>query len=451
MEMAFVKYSWFIALFRYLFDLINGYLIYQIFVHYVRPREKLFCKIMLFCALVVCNGMVIWIGDHNLILTFPAYTLVTMLCTEGYRFGRLSVIFTFFCMVMSVCALLDTWLDFRYPYFPHDELKSMVYPGFGRFLIFASAFFFLKRKLPKEIAFLPERLWKVIFWLSLLPLCTLIAISFLTYGRYFSYIANIQAMYLCFSILPFIFLTSFAILAVISALADYEKLEKAKQLSELRENYYQNLRQHENSLRQMRHDMKNHLITVRSLLAERKATEAAGYLDALMGEVQTAHKDMDGCETTNNSLPRSAFLQEMRRFCENDAANALLQSKVELLLQNGLDYDFWIHLEEGIAISDIDLCSLIGNALDNAIRAAAAAPDKTITLRCRCDKGIFMLKVENCFHGKIDPELNTTKADRGRHGFGISGMREIAARYGGSLETQVEGNRFTLLVYLENL
>lgn len=425
-----VKYDWFATFFRYLFDLINGYFIFRLFVHYVQPRPKWIYKISLLLTFAVSSGMVIWIGDHNLILTFPVYTITAMLCTEGNRYRRLSVIFTFFCMEMPVCALLDTWLDIRCYHAAHNDFPIFVYARMGRLLVFAAASFLFERKLPKENIFLPKRLWKIILWLSLLPLCTLIAISFLTYGRYFSDIANMQAMYLCFSILPFIFLTSFAILVVISVLADHEKLERAKQLSEMRETYYQNLRQHENRIRQMRHDMKNHLTTVRSLLGERNVEKADAYLEALLG---------------------NGFLQGMQRFCENEAANALLQSKVELLLQNGLDYDFRVHLEDGIAISDIDLCALIGNALDNATRAAVSAKDKTITLRCRCDKGIFMLKVKNGFDGEIDPELKSTKADSERHGFGITGMREIAVRYGGSLETQVEDEYFTLVVYLDHV
>lgn len=59
-----------------------------------------------------------------------------------------------------------------------------------------------------------------------------------------------------------------------------------------------------------------------------------------------------------------------------------------------------------------------------------------------------MLKVANCFCGQVDENLKTTKPDSERHGLGISGMKEIAARYGGSLETQVNGDCFTLLAYL---
>lgn len=458
-------YSWYNRLFYGICLLINGCFIYSLFVHYVRTRQKFIYKVILFLTLSFSSGMVIWLGDNNLILTFPVFIVLAFLCTEGNRVGRLSVIFTIFCMEMSVCAFIDTYIkDARY----YNLLGFTIYPSAGRSITYTAVYLFFKRKLPEKTVSLPIRLWKIIFGLSLLPLCTLIAMVSLTYGKYYSSVAEIQAMYLGLVILPFIFLTSFAILTAISALADHEQLEQAHQLSEMREAYYQNLQQQENSIRHIRHDMKNHLSTVRSLLAGKNTDEALSYLDTLLDDVHPTQKDMNDSSSSGHVLQvegqrqvdkdcvipagstfsKSAFTWSVVRFCENEAANALLRSKVEVILQTGLDYDFRIHLEEPISISDIDLCSLIGNALDNAIRAAASADNKTITLRCRCDKGIFMLKVMNCFDGKLDPKLKTTKPDSVRHGFGISGMREIAGRYGGSLETQIEGNTFTLLVYL---
>ena len=56
-----------------------------------------------------------------------------------------------------------------------------------------------------------------------------------------------------------------------------------------------------------------------------------------------------------------------------------------------------------------------------------------IHVRCRVEKGLFMLQVENALAGDETPDLATTKADKTAHGFGLPGMREIAQRYGGSL------------------
>ena len=63
---------------------------------------------------------------------------------------------------------------------------------------------------------------------------------------------------------------------------------------------------------------------------------------------------------------------------------------------------------------------------------------------------MLMLRIENGF-GDLpvlkDGALVTTKS--GQHGFGVRGMREIAARYGGTLETKVQGDRFELVACLQ--
>ena len=80
------------------------------------------------------------------------------------------------------------------------------------------------------------------------------------------------------------------------------------------------------------------------------------------------------------------------------------------------------------------------------VRAPSA--DATVRLRCRFDKGMLMLAVDNPIAGAVHPDLRTTKADPHAHGHGLPGMRSIAARYGGSLETRVDDAGFHLLVCL---
>lgn len=399
--------------------LLGGFCIYRLFVRYIQPRQNWICKLVLFAAFGISSFMPIWLGDENLLLTAPPFIGTVMLCTQGNRYGRLCTVFTFFCLEMSLSAFFGTYLEGVGPY---TGFSRMAFDGY-RCVSYILIFFYLKRKLPEKWVYLPKRLWKILFWFSLMPLGTLATLVTLGMSERFGDLAYVQVRAMGLVILPSVFLTSFTILAAVSALADYEQMERTVHLLELREDYYESLRQEETRIRHIRHDIKNHLFTIRELLAGGKPGEAAAYLDGLLGEVQPGQK---------------------ARFCENEAVNALLCSKVDLILQKGLDYDFRILLEERISIADIDLCSLIGKALDNAIRAAVSAEDQKISLRCRCDKGMFMLKVVNGFGGEIDGRLKTTKPDSGRHGFGIPGMREIAARYGGSLEAKAQGDRFVL-------
>ena len=342
--------------------LLGGFCIYRLFVRYIQPRQNWICKLVLFAAFGISSFMPIWLGDENLLLTAPPFIGTVMLCTQGNRYGRLCTVFTFFCLEMSLSAFFGTYLEGVGPY---TGFSRMAFDGY-RCVSYILIFFYLKRKLPEKWVYLPKRLWKILFWFSLMPLGTLATLVTLGMSERFGDLAYVQVRAMGLVILPSVFLTSFTILAAVSALADYEQMER---------------------------------------------------------DVQPGQKARCG---------------------EIEAVNALLCSKVDLILQKGLDYDFRILLEERISIADIDLCSLIGNALDNAIRAAVSAEDQKISLRCRCDKGMFMLKVVNGFGGEIDGRLKTTKPDSGRHGFGIPGMREIAARYGGALEAKAQGDRFVL-------
>ena len=95
--------------------------------------------------------------------------------------------------------------------------------------------------------------------------------------------------------------------------------------------------------------------------------------------------------------------------------------------REGVAADFAVFLPRDLPVADMDLCALLGNALDNAIEGSRGAGERRITIRCKADKGLFMLRVENTLGGAVQPDLATTKTDKAAHGFGIPGMREIAA------------------------
>ena len=187
------------------------------------------------------------------------------------------------------------------------------------------------------------------------------------------------------------------------------------------------MQREQRQLRTLRHDLRNHLTVVLGLLEQGEAERAEGYIQELSG---------------------SPALGRSLRLCENETANAVLAAKLQTMEQTGLTGRFSVTLPQVLPIAAPDLCALLGNALDNAMEAAEQAQDKEIDLRCRVEKGLFMLRVENAVEAPLDPALPTTKADKSAHGFGLAGMREIAQRYGGSLETRAQGGRFELVACL---
>ena len=262
-----------------------------------------------------------------------------------------------------------------------------------------------------------------------MPFSALLAVVLLTFegGIGTNSAAHSLTMNLGVVVLPFVFLTALALLYAILVLEDHERLEQADKLASLRESYYQGLRREERQLRTLRHDLRNHLTALRGLVELGEDEKALQYID---------------------QLADSPALRGGKRLCENDAANAVLSAKAEAMGRAGLTADVSATLPKDLPLGDADLCALLGNALDNAMEAAERAEDKTVLLRCRAEKGLFMLRVENAYAGELSPDLATTKADKAAHGFGLAGMREIAERLNGSLEARAGGGRFELVVSL---
>lgn len=374
----------------------SGFFLYKLCAPFVRPRNGRFWRVLLFLTLAGSTGMVIWIGDPNLLYTLPAFFALFLLSTRGDRIGRVAVCIILFCLEMSVCALLDTYVERINRNALYDVLVRLARP-----LVFGPLWLLLRRRLPREPVVL--------------------------FRRYDSIEVNTVAMYQGMVVLPFVFLTSLVLLFAILILADHERLEQANRLAGLREVYYQGLRQQETQVRRLRHDLRNHLTAVRGFLEQGDEQGAIGYLDQIAG---------------------SPALRGTRRLCENEAANAVLTAKAEAMEREGVAADFAVSLPRDLPVADMDLCALLGNALDNAIEGSRGAGERRITIRCKADKGLFMLRVENTLGGAVQPDLATTKTDKSAHGFGIPGMREIAERYGGTLDAGVRDNGFELVVCL---
>jgi sensor histidine kinase regulating citrate/malate metabolism len=179
------------------------------------------------------------------------------------------------------------------------------------------------------------------------------------------------------------------------------------------------------------HDLKHHLYAIRT---ETDADARARYVDQL--EESIKGYETSGLDTGNTVL--DAVVTGKR----NQAA----QRNIELTcVADGAELDF---------VDVIDLCTLIGNALDNAIEATASLPDverRLIRLAIFRQDGFAMLRVENYYDGEltyVDGVPSTTKADSRNHGYGLKNMRQATERYGGSLTIRAEDHWFTLRILL---
>lgn len=123
--------------------------------------------------------------------------------------------------------------------------------------------------------------------------------------------------------------------------------------------------------------------------------------------------------------------------------------------QKGVTFD--VYIEQGTNldnISEVDMISMLGNLLDNAVTAASKKEkDSLVKVRIfmQNEGNICVVKIVNDFVGNLVEEggrLLTTKKDGGLHGLGISSVKRTAEKYNGFLEHYVENNQFISVLIL---
>ena len=105
-------------------------------------------------------------------------------------------------------------------------------------------------------------------------------------------------------------------------------------------------------------------------------------------------------------------------------------------------------------IDMMDICSIFGNAIDNAIECVEKIADQNmrlIKLTVRTQNRFLLIRVENCTDKAID--LNggqpaTTKENKESHGYGIKSIRKAAEKYGGCMTLEQQDGWFIMTVLI---
>jgi hypothetical protein len=165
--------------------------------------------------------------------------------------------------------------------------------------------------------------------------------------------------------------------------------------------------------------------------------------------------------TEGNDLRKKSFAAEVQDMIEvydtdastgNEALDTLLMEKGLYCKLHGIE---WTCVADGmlLAFMDVvDLYTMMGNALDNAIESAENCDKdtwKTISVRIWKKDFFAVVQVENTFAGELQLEdgiPKTTKTDAENHGFGLRSIRTIAEKYDGTMTIKTEDQMFILTV-----
>ena len=178
--------------------------------------------------------------------------------------------------------------------------------------------------------------------------------------------------------------------------------------SELIEKQVREIQNMYKQVRGWRHDYRNHIQNMKIQLAQGNYAELEGYLDSLADDLTT----VDTVIKTGNVM-----------------ADAILNSKLSVAEKLNIRINVKANIPNNIPLSDVELCAVLGNLLDNAAEACAKLPesDRFMRIYIGCLKNQLYMSVQNSAGDvkKIAGHYLSTKQSDGEHGYGISELTEL--------------------------
>ena len=157
-------------------------------------------------------------------------------------------------------------------------------------------------------------------------------------------------------------------------------------------------------------------------------------------------------ETLIKSLEEEAIIYDLTLQTDNEAVNVVFTEKGLLCKKYGIQWTCMIDGSSLDFMSTVDIYTLFGNALDNAIEASRRLSDpkqRVISASSRNQSGMLTIEIENYYEGLLRKEngkLVTSKSDSQNHGYGLNSMNRIVERYGGHMAIFSRDNIFRLVM-----
>lgn len=182
----------------------------------------------------------------------------------------------------------------------------------------------------------------------------------------------------------------------------------------------------------LQHDLKGHLVTIKSYLRSNSVKSAIGYIDKML--------KFDG----NN--PKESTKTG------NSVVDSIFNLKVQEAIDKEIHINTKIQIPENLNVDSFDLTIILGNVLDNAIEAAVKIPsDRKIDITFIYNRGRLILNVENTYTGKIEIEKGTLisdKSDQFQHGIGLQNIYNAVDKYSGTVDINYDEKMFRIYIMM---
>lgn len=204
------------------------------------------------------------------------------------------------------------------------------------------------------------------------------------------------------------------------------------QKARIEQSHYAELEVALDQIMEAKHDIKHHLGVLDHLLLSEEYEEAKNYFSEISSRYDN---DINIVLTPNPTI------------------NALLSNKLHAAKTEKISFRYVINNLETLPAQHMDICSILGNLIDNAIEACVQIPEpekRFIDLLIENRKQMLIIRVENSYDGTLlrkESHFLSRKAENG-HGIGLKHVERLVRKHFGNISICPEQYKFIVTVLL---
>lgn len=412
-------------------NLAQTYIVYYLYNIFLGERRtKKYVMLISYLAFYVINSslyLLFKLPIVNISVCIVGFVLLTL----NYKCSLLTrIIAPLLLYVSLVCAEVAVGALVRKGHLSitqSNNQSNIFIPVASTILMYAITLLLGKLKNIKNSVHIPALYWVI---LSLIPFC---ALYFLLLIMRVQALTMPQVGITSILILFFVFSTFYLYDAVVADLSDRMEKELLRQESKFYNYQLTQMQNSSNAMVKLRHDMKNHLISLQAYAENDKKAELLEYLEKL-----------------NSSMDPRQFKSAANT--GNIVIDSIVNYKIQDADKKGVEFDTTFTIPDKLDIAPFDLVIILGNLLDNAIQATSKlVKDRKISLKVNYDKGRLILKITNPYNGEIKVNNNqilSLKNDSELHGFGLNNVRSAVKKYNGLMDIDYSGGIFAVTIML---
>lgn len=191
------------------------------------------------------------------------------------------------------------------------------------------------------------------------------------------------------------------------------------------------INQSKENIRIIRHDLKNHALSLKHYIDNNDGMGASEYLD--------------------NILEYINYSKEYAK-SGNSEIDSIINYKMDLAEKHNIKSAVDLAIPDKLNINSFDLSIIIGNLLDNAIEAASKAEERFINISLELDRNVLYISISNSYEGKLKfngSKLSTTK-DNENHGLGLNSVHKSVEKYNGTMNIRHDNHVFYVDILMYN-